>query len=351
MKTPKNIVVCKDVSTELKLFVQSNDYSKIAVLVDENTNQYCYPLISKDLPDHHLIKIPSGEEYKNIGTCSHIWEEITHHSFDRNALLINLGGGVIGDMGGFCASTYKRGIDFINLPTTLLSQVDASIGGKLGIDFQGYKNHIGLFRLPTKVFISTKFLRTLNTRELRSGYAEVIKHCLIADKGMFDKINSLNLDQLNWDEIIPHSIAIKNKIVRNDPEEKGLRKILNFGHTIGHAIESHYLDRQEKRLLHGEAVAAGMICESWLSTEKTSLPEKCLMLISSFLKRIYNPKPIPEADIDSIVTIASHDKKNKKGVIMCSLLRKTGQCIYDQVITADDIRNAIQYYNRLITEK
>lgn len=351
METPESIVLSNDISSELKLFVQSNAYSKIAVLVDENTNQYCYPLISKDLPDHQLIKIPSGEEFKNIEICSGIWEEMTDHSFDRNALLINLGGGVIGDMGGFCASTYKRGIDFINLPTTLLSQVDASIGGKLGIDFQGYKNHIGLFRQPKRVFISTDFLKTLNTRELRSGYAEVIKHCLIADKNMLDRISPLKLDQLNWKDIIPHSIAIKNRIVRNDPEEKGLRKILNFGHTIGHAIESYYLNKPEKRLLHGEAVAAGMICESWLSAEKTGLPEKDLILISGFIKKIYNPKPIPEAEINSIVTLASQDKKNKKGVIMCSLLRKTGQCIYDQIITSGDITNAIQYYNRLVREK
>ncbi len=348
METPENIVVCKDISTELKLFIQSNNYSKIAVLVDENTHQHCYPFISKDLPDHHLIKIQSGEENKNIETCSDIWEEITHHSFDRNALFINLGGGVIGDMGGFCASTYKRGIAFINLPTTLLAQVDASIGGKLGIDFLGFKNHIGLFREPEKVFVYSGFLKTLSSRELRSGFAEVIKHCLIADEVMFDKIRPLNLDQVNWDDIIPHSIAIKYSVVRDDPEERGLRKILNFGHTIGHAIESYYLNRNEKKLLHGEAVAAGMICESWLSVKKTGLPEKDLNVISTFLKKVYNPELIQEDDIDTIAALAVQDKKNIKGVVMCSLLSKTGECVFDQAVTANDIREAIQYYNSLI---
>jgi len=345
METPENIIVCEDISADLKLFVQSNNYSKIAVLVDENTNQYCYPLISKDLPEHHLIKIQSGEEHKNIETCSDIWEEITHHSFDRNALFINLGGGVIGDMGGFCASTYKRGIDFINLPTTLLAQVDASIGGKLGIDFLGFKNHIGLFRQPEKIFVYSGFLKTLTQRELRSGFAEVIKHCLIADKVMFDEIKLLDLDKVNWDNIIPHSIAIKHSVVRDDPEERGLRKILNFGHTIGHAIESYFLNQKGNKLLHGEAVASGMICESWLSVKKTGLPEKDLNMISNFLKRVYNPELIQEADIDSIAALAVQDKKNDKGIIKCALLQQTGLCTYDQAITGDDIREAIQYYN------
>jgi 3-dehydroquinate synthase len=223
--------------------------------------------------------------------------------------------------------------------------VDASIGGKLGIDFQGLKNHIGMFREPEKIFIHTAFLKTLSQRELRSGFAEVIKHSLIADHAMFGEIKKLKMDQVNWEKIIPHSVKIKYRVILEDPEEKGLRKILNFGHTVGHAIESFYLDRPGKRLLHGEAIAVGMICESWLSTKKTGLPEKELDFISNYLMEIYNPARIPTQDIEGILTLAVQDKKNKKGIIKCAMLQQTGQCTYDITVTSAEIREAIHYYN------
>lgn len=345
MEIPDSIVISKDLSAKVGQFIEGKKYSEIAVLVDENTQRDCYPVISENLPDHHLIEIKSGESNKNIKTCITIWEEMTRHTFDRNALVINLGGGVIGDMGGFCASTYKRGIDFINIPTTLLAQVDASIGGKLGIDFQGLKNHIGMFREPEKIFIYTSFLKTLSRRELRSGFAEVIKHSLIADEAMFREIKEIKLDQLNWERIIPHSVKVKYGIILKDPEENGLRKILNFGHTVGHAIESFYLDQPGKRLLHGEAIAVGMICESWLSTTTTGLPEKALDSISSYLKGIYHPQRIPQQDIEGIIALANQDKKNNKGIIRCALLQQTGLCTYDITVTSTEIREAIHYYN------
>ncbi|MEM6829454.1 MAG: 3-dehydroquinate synthase family protein, partial [Bacteroidota bacterium] len=215
---------------------------KIAVLVDENTFEHCLPLVKVE--GTSIIQIESGESNKNLETCSHIWSHMTQHAFTRKSLLVNLGGGVIGDMGGFAASTYKRGIKFVNMPSTLLSQVDASIGGKLGIDFEGLKNHIGLFREPDHVIVYPGFLATLPQREMKSGFAEVIKHSLIADKTHWEYLKTTTFNDLNWNEMIPKSIAIKQEVVSKDPTEQGYRKVLNFGHTLGHAIESHFLNSE-----------------------------------------------------------------------------------------------------------
>ena len=226
-------------------------YSKVAILVDENTKRDCLfklPQIENAL----IIEIKSGEEYKNISTCNFIWEQLTINNFDRNALLINLGGGVIGDIGGFCAATYKRGLKFIHIPTTLLSMVDASVGGKVGIDFKGFKNQIGIFNNPNAVLIYPKFLETLDENELKSGFAEVVKHALILDDSLWLKLKNTPFTDLDWEYIIYTSVQIKNKIVLADPFEKGERKKLNFGHTFGHAIESYYLEKGTP-ISHGEA--------------------------------------------------------------------------------------------------
>ena len=254
-----------EIANDLKLFFANHTFSKVAVIVDNNTKKYCYPVVADALPDHVTIEISSGEEHKNLNTCQKIWGTLTDNAFDRKSLVVNLGGGVIGDMGGFCAATYKRGIEFINIPTTLLAQVDASIGGKLGIDFQNFKNHIGVFQNPLRVFLDAKFFETLPKEELRSGYAEIIKHCLIRDSEKFDQITKSGYENLDFFELTKHSVQVKNDVVLEDPTEKGLRKILNFGHTIGHAIESYYLEKPGKKLLHGEAIAVGMICEAYLS--------------------------------------------------------------------------------------
>ena len=218
-----------------------SQYSKIGILVDENTKEFCLPLLS-EIKKSVIIEIKSGEENKNIDSCNLIWEALTKNCFDRNSLLINLGGGVIGDMGGFCASTYKRGIEFIQIPTSLLAMVDASVGGKLGVDFNGLKNQVGLFSNPKSVIINPKFLETLPEDELRSGFAEVVKHALIVDKNLWNHLKNNPFQDLYWEEIIESSVQIKNKIVMSDPKEKGERKKLNFGHTFGHAIESYYLE-------------------------------------------------------------------------------------------------------------
>ena len=241
-----------------KLNVKS--YSKVAILVDENTKKEClYKL--PNLEEPIIIEIPSGERNKNITTCNLIWEELTNNKFDRDSILINLGGGVIGDIGGFCASTYKRGIDFIHIPTTLLAMADGSIGGKLAIDFNNLKNQIGLFTNPKSVIIDPDFLDTLPEDQLISGFAEIVKHALISDKNLWETIKATPFKKLAWEEIITISAELKNRIILNDPKEKGERKKLNFGHTFGHAIESYYLEKGAP-ILHGEGIFMGMILET-----------------------------------------------------------------------------------------
>jgi len=348
MNHQNNIIFCHEIGQDLKAFFEDHQYSKIAVIVDENTKEHCYPKIENAVPAHILMEIKSGEEQKNLDTCQHIWNELTENAFDRKALVINLGGGVIGDMGGFCAATYKRGIDFINIPTTLLAQVDASIGGKLGIDFQNFKNHIGIFQNPLRVFLDVSFFDTLNPAELRSGFAEIIKHCLIRDGKMFDEISKTPYDQLNLFTLTRHSVHIKNKVVLEDPTEKGLRKILNFGHTIGHAIESYFLDKQSEKLLHGEAIAIGMICEAFLSEKKLGMTKPELDRISEYILELYDSKAIQESDIEAIIQLTKQDKKNEGDKIKCSLLNSIGDCTFNIDIDHEDIKASIGYFNSLI---
>lgn len=316
--------------------------------MDDNTKKHCYPIISDALPKHVVVEIASGEEHKNLQTCQHIWGALTNKAFDRKSLVVNLGGGVIGDMGGFCAATYKRGIDFINIPTTLLAQVDASIGGKLGIDFNNFKNHIGVFQNPLRVFLDQKFFETLDPDELRSGYAEIIKHCLIRDAEKFEGITRTPYQVLDFFELTRHSVQIKNAVVLEDPTEKGLRKILNFGHTIGHAIESFYLDQSGKKLLHGEAIAVGMICEAFLSMKKLEVSEGDLKTVTDYILKIYNSKSIPEADIEAICELTRQDKKNEGDKINCSLLNRIGDCTFNIGIDHHDIRSSIEYFNEQV---
>src|SRR5688500_10356753 len=254
-----NIHFTKAPAKDLKQFLDERKYSKITILADENTRQHCYPVVSEILGPHEVINIKSGEEHKSLETCQFIWQSMTDQHLDRHSVLIIIGGGVLGDMGGFCAATYKRGIDFILVPTTLLSQVDASIGGKLGIDFQHFKNHIGVFQTPALTVLHSGFLDTLPAPEKRSGFAEVIKHALIADAPVWEEIRKYSLDDQPWPMLLEHSVKVKLNVVRSDPYEKGLRKTLNAGHTIGHAVET-FLLQSGRKVLHGEAVAAGLVC-------------------------------------------------------------------------------------------
>jgi len=339
--------ITDNIAQNLHDFLKGRSYSQIAVLCDENTVKHCLSKILDVLPEHLLIQISSGEENKNLSTCEQLWQALTEAAFDRKALLINLGGGVIGDMGGFVASTYKRGIDFINIPTTLLAQVDASIGGKLGVDFQGFKNHIGLFGNPQNVLIWPGFLETLPERELYSGYAEVIKHGLIYDKKYWREIKSTNPHHADWKGIIEQSIKIKKSVVSEDPYESGLRKILNFGHTLGHAVESYFLKQPQGKLLHGEAIVIGMICEAYLSTKITGLSNSDLEEIVAFLLTTYQPRAIDKSQFDEIITLTLQDKKKEANVVQFSLLKSIGACTINIPIAAPDMVDSMFYFNKV----
>ena len=309
--------------------LDASKYSKIGILVDENTKEFCLPLLS-EFKKSIIIEIKSGEENKNIDTCNLIWKELTKNCFDRDSLLINLGGGVIGDMGGFCASTYKRGIDFIQIPTSLLAMVDASVGGKLGIDFNGLKNQVGLFSNPKTVIINPKFLETLLENELKSGFAEVVKHALITDKNLWNHLKNSNLLDLDWEEIIETSVQIKNKIVVSDPKERGERRKLNFGHTFGHAIESYYLQKGTP-ILHGEAIFMGIILESELSSLSVSEKNDIKNYILSNFSLPYTPSK------SDLLNFLRNDKKNKEEEINFSLLNTIGNCTINNLFSEDEL--------------
>lgn len=325
---------------------------KKVILVDENTHQYCYPQLIQSLPDigeFEMIEIPSGEENKTIEICSQLWSALNDFGLDRKSLFINLGGGVIGDMGGFVASTFKRGIDFINIPTTLLSQVDSSVGGKLGVDLEKGKNLVGLFQNPKAVFINTEFLSTLEANQVKSGFAEVIKHGLIADESYFEKLKKTDPADFDWAEIVNRSVEIKGNVVAEDPMEAGLRKNLNFGHTIGHAIESYYLDK-ENSLLHGEAIVIGMIAEAYLSFHYGDLREDSLNEIVSFFKSYYPLMIVEEAGMEEILDYMKMDKKNEGNAVQYVQLKCIGTVSFGHLASREQLREAILYYNSLSDE-
>jgi len=339
---PDHILIGKT-ENNLSKIIKSGNYSKVAFLLDTNTLNHCFNKISNSIDfQYEKILIDDGEENKNLETSKKVWDRLIEYKFDRKSILINLGGGVICDLGGFVASTFMRGIDFINIPTTLLSQVDASVGGKLGIDYKNIKNVIGVFKEPNKVIIDTNYLITLPERELKSGYAEVIKHCLIRDKIMFDKIYNQEWIDIDWDFIINHSIKIKSDIVKKDLKENGLRKILNFGHTIGHAIETTYLNKLDK-FLHGEAIAIGMICEAYISNNFNKLRNDELEKITKYIRKVFKLSKVEY--YNEIIKNAYFDKKNLSDKIRTSALKGIGNCEYDIVINEDIIIQSLNYYN------
>ena len=330
---------------ELSKVIRASGFSNTFILVDENTLACCLPQVRKAIPSlkhAFILEIQSGESRKTIDTCKKLWSELLNKGADRHSLFINLGGGVIGDMGGFAASTFKRGIPFINIPTSLLSQVDATVGGKLGVDFNDVKNAVGVFNNPQAVFIYPPFLKTLPDDELFSGFAEMIKHSLISSLAMWDEIKKINpLKTKKWERLIRQSVLVKKKIVEKDPFEKNTRKVLNFGHTIGHAFESAAL-HDGIRLLHGHAVALGMIAESHLSANALGLPEKQLHEITDFILahyRQYFHSDISEINWQEWIT---HDKKSESGRLNFTLLKSIGKPVInidcDKQYIADAVR-------------
>jgi len=329
-----------------KLLTQKK-YSTLFILVDENTKQLCYPRFLKHLNtllSIKIIEIKSGEIHKNLETCVTVWNKITDFGGDRKSLLITLGGGVITDLGGFVASCFKRGIDFINIPTTLLSMVDASVGGKTGVDLGVLKNQIGVFANPQMVIIDEGYLETLATRELTSGMAEIIKHGLIYDAKLFNQIKVFK--EQNTNSLIHRSIEIKNEVVLQDPKEKNLRKILNFGHTLGHAIESLYLESDEKEnLTHGEAIAIGMICESYISSKLLNFSLQKLAEVRETILSIFPKIILQKTDFPTIVDLIKHDKKNVNGNVNFVLLYDLEDYKIDCKVSQELIIESLLYYN------
>jgi 3-dehydroquinate synthase len=341
------VTIDQNPATLLQSLFAKKQWSAVIALTDSNTHVHCYPLIQSHLPQHHLLAIPAGEEFKTVDTCLKVWKQFTEWQLDRHALVLILGGGVAGDLGGFCAATYKRGIDFALMPTTLLAQVDASIGGKLGIDFEGYKNHIGVFCEPLATLISPAFLKTLPERELRSGFAEVIKHCLISDRAMWEVIRNKLLKEQDWITLIEHSVNFKKGVIEKDPREKGLRKILNFGHTVGHALESYFLN-SEHRLFHGEAIAAGMLAEARIANRKQLLQSADLEGIAGFIKKNYPEVQLPP-NADAIINRMRQDKKNKGNAILMALPGEIGQARWDVEVSPEEIEESLNYYQNVYT--
>ncbi|MBP1840866.1 3-dehydroquinate synthase [Formosa algae] len=330
--------------------IKESNPSNIFIIVDENTHKLCLPHLLSEIETTstiEIIEIESGEINKTIETCVGVWNVLSELGADRKSLVINLGGGVITDLGGFVASTFKRGITFINVPTTLLSMVDASVGGKTGVDLGTLKNQIGVINTPEMVIIDTTYLKTLAQNEMRSGLAEMLKHGLIQDKAYWDKFKDLSvLNSEHLDELIYESVLIKKHVVDIDPRENGLRKTLNYGHTIGHAIESYFLSNTHKtNLLHGEAIAIGMILASYISTKLTGLSEAENTEIKDLILSIYDFVTINEEDYEPIIELLKYDKKNSHGNINFVLLSAIGQTKIDCLVPNDLIIEALNFYN------
>lgn len=334
---------------ELVDFVRQGHYSRFFILTDENTAIHCLPAVKDRFAEEDnfdIIEINAGEESKDIDFCIGIWKMLIDFGADRKSLIINLGGGVISDMGGFAASTFKRGIDFVHVPTTLLSQVDASVGGKTGIDIDSIKNIIGTFTPPKAVFIAYDFLKTLPARQILSGLAEMLKHGLIIDAAFWNALKDSDLT-LPAAELIYWSIEIKNRVVIEDPTERGIRKSLNFGHTIGHAVETNSLINDENPLTHGEAIAIGMICEAYLSYKKTGLSLQELEEIVKVIGDLYPKYTLGSVDQAVLCGLMLKDKKNQNGKINCTLLTRIGEYNLDNICTDAELCESLTYYASL----
>lgn len=351
--TTKNAIVHfnDSIYTELNAYIKSSNPSKIFVLVDTNTHDACLPKFLSQVESGDIVvevmEMPDGEDHKTIDICTGIWEAMSEYYADRKSLMINLGGGVVTDLGGFVASTYMRGIDYINVPTSLLAMVDASVGGKTGIDLGNLKNQIGVISEGGMVLIDTSFLETLPKNHMVSGYAEMLKHGLIHDKSYWHTLlNFENLDFSALDKMIYDSVVIKNKIVSEDPTEKGLRKVLNFGHTLGHAIESYFLGNGDKiPLLHGEAIALGMLLEAYISTKTVGLSEEEFKDIEEGILKTFSKVEITENDQKIIINLLQYDKKNSHGKVKFVLLEAIGKPRINCEVENNILLEAFEYYN------
>ena len=343
----QRVIISKDLQPELEHAIAQCRHDRLFVLTDDITVDKCWSII-KDygcLEKARMITIPSSDVNKNIASVEHVWTELSRLGATRHSCLINLGGGMVTDLGGFAASTFKRGIDFINIPTTLLSIIDASVGGKTGFNFNGLKNEIGVFNDSKFVILSTLFLKTLDIRNILSGYAEMLKHGLISDTDTWARLVSFDLSMPDMTELgtmIADNVQVKERIVAADHEEKGIRKALNLGHTAGHAFESMAI-RRGRPMLHGYAVAYGLICELYLSVIKQGFPVDKMRQTVGFIRQHYGMTDFTCNDYNELLELMSHDKKNVNGIINFTLLGDIGDIHIDRTATKKEIFEAFDF--------
>lgn len=346
----KQIFFNTEIQDLIDFLYNSNSYfSKVFILLDENTNEFCLPLLNDLLLAKseviEIIEIESGEEQKSLETAQQIIETLLEYEADKNSVILNLGGGVVCDLGGFVASVYKRGISYINIPTTLLAMVDAAVGGKTGLNSSNYKNQIGTFYPADAVFIYNDFLKTLPQHQIKSGFAEILKYCLIDDVAYWKILRELDYTAIkDWSDWIELSLTIKTEIVSDDPEEKGRRKVLNFGHTIGHAFESLSLLKDNKPISHGEAIAFGMVCELYISHKKLNFSMDSLVDIQNFVLKNFGFYKIKFEDFETLLRFVKGDKKNAKGAINPVLLHEIGKPTYQIAVEDSMILDSFKYY-------
>lgn len=339
----QNLIFSEDLQRDLQSEIESASPDRLFVLTDENTRRLCWPLVEgfPVFSDARLIEIPQGDANKNFDSLAMVWEALQRGGGTRHSLLVNLGGGMVCDLGGFAASTFKRGIRFVNIPTTLLAMVDASVGGKTGVNFGGLKNEIGTFSEPQAVVIDTKFLETLDRENLLSGYAEILKHGLLDTVEHWAEVLQFTIHNLQF-TTIQKSIAVKQRIVAADPHEKNLRKALNLGHTFGHAFESFSIQHPTP-ILHGHAVAFGLICELYLSVVKCGFPTEKMRQTVQFIRENYGSLPITCDDYPELIRLMQHDKKNIGDTIRFTLLADIGDIRLDQTASHEEIKEALDF--------
>ena len=345
--SPQKVIIADSLEQSLTQAVSECEHDRIFILADETTRHLCLPLIAgfDCIRGAHTIVIGASDTHKTIESLSHVWEELGSGGATRHTLLINIGGGMVTDLGGFAASTFKRGINYINIPTTLLSMVDASVGGKTGINFRGLKNEIGVFNNAASVILDTHFLKTLDQENILSGYAEMLKHGLISDEKMWVELLNFDVEAPDFgllQRMVEESVAVKQRIVTEDPTEQGIRKALNLGHTAGHAFESFALRKQP--ILHGYAVAYGLICELYLSAVKTGFPTDKMHQTVGFIKDHYGKMTITCDDYPTLLELMTHDKKNTAGIINFTLLGGIGDIRINQTASNEDICEALDFY-------
>ena len=350
----QKVIISNDLQKALSNAIAECPHDKLFVLVDETTHQLCLPVIAgfDCMQEAQCIVIGATDTHKTLDTLSHVWAELQRMGATRHSLLINLGGGMVTDLGGFAASTFKRGLAYINIPTTLLSMVDASVGGKTGINFGGLKNEIGVFNNANSVILDTIFLQTMDQENILSGYAEMLKHGLISEEKMWAELLNFNLDHLDGldnleflvqlGRMLADSVAVKQRIVTEDPTEHGIRKALNLGHTAGHAFESLALER--KPILHGYAIAYGLVVELYLCCVKTGFPQDKMRQTVAFIKEHYGRMPITCDDYPKLIELMHHDKKNVGTDINFTLLGGIGDIRINQTATEEDIKGALDFY-------